>query len=960
MTQREKTLAVFAANRRQLAVYRPSADSTLRMLASSVRADEGHVVGMCLCIRQCLVHLTAFACVLLVITTSATGQTDPPDPVFDAEGFQNNRAYFSQLPFEYIDTMTGNVILTFTDLVLPGNAGFDLRIQRTYNTKHLVRWTFGVAGIPLRVIHPNGPAAGELTPHPSLKTADGASHETMLLNSGNSSVYVTKEFWKYTITNRRLELPNGVRCDYDTSGFLTQATDPFENTLSFEWITISTAGSSATVLHTITQSVGNNQRLVIFSYDEDSGSHPAKMEYIGREWTYTYTAPSWGTGARMLTRVTPPQGSDWQYAYSDADHTTVTTPARGTITYITQVHPELVTPRSGGLNIANTRMITTRITGGAGIASGMWTYAFDGGNDGTTVAGPEGVVVKYVHDDFGEDGGAFLITRRTGYMSGSSFVADEVETRSYASRPYTNSGATQRLLATKDISRGGHTYSTAFDYSQNNYGDFGRAYSIIEIGDVRRTTIREFDDEFYVYIHDKVKRETIYSVALINGVWSAVNPVARSYEYENETGFKIDETLYSVHTQFEHDNYGNVAIGRDDHGHVTGLTYDWGAVKNTTTEVYTVSREVNPDGTVASETRGGGTTGYSYDDLGRATWLKPPEGHWFQTTYDNTNGSWIKVQRSDGNQGGKTSWTTYSLDGFGRLIGTLDSVGVKTSQRYDAIGRKTFESMPYLLTAEVGTSRTFDTLDRPREQTQSGGQQTTFTYSNGVDVAIVEANGDEPSRATQQNWDSFGDPSASQLTSLTDALGNTWAYEYNTLGRLTKVTQPPAQPGEGTSVRTWSYYAGTDLLASETHPESGTTTFAYDNAGRLQSKTTPAPGGVFLFGYDNNDRLKFVTAPSAEHSLTMDYDDSDNRKLLSNSFVTSTFDFDHANRLRWRRDAFAGQPVRQTTYTPDAWDNIYKIDYPSGRSVRYEYDSEKSRYECISLGWRKLATRGRG
>jgi hypothetical protein len=45
--------------------------------------------------------------------------------VFNAWGFDQNRDYFSELPFEHIDPMTGNLLLTFTDLVLPGNAGFE-------------------------------------------------------------------------------------------------------------------------------------------------------------------------------------------------------------------------------------------------------------------------------------------------------------------------------------------------------------------------------------------------------------------------------------------------------------------------------------------------------------------------------------------------------------------------------------------------------------------------------------------------------------------------------------------------------------------------------------------------------------------------------------------------------------------------------------------------------------------
>jgi uncharacterized protein DUF6531 len=72
------------------------------------------------------------ACVaVLAVAASSWGDNE----VFDARGFARNRDYFSQLPYEHIDPLTGNLLLTFTDLVLPGNAGLDLRIQRTYNSK---------------------------------------------------------------------------------------------------------------------------------------------------------------------------------------------------------------------------------------------------------------------------------------------------------------------------------------------------------------------------------------------------------------------------------------------------------------------------------------------------------------------------------------------------------------------------------------------------------------------------------------------------------------------------------------------------------------------------------------------------------------------------------------------------------------------------------------------------------
>jgi hypothetical protein len=110
--------------------------------------------------NQSSVSRLAFGLALLclaVLGTTSAAQTSEPDPVFEASGFQKNRPYFSQLPFENIDMVSGNLVLTFTDLVLPGNAGMDVRVQRTFNHNGRPKWSFGLAGIPLLVRSPDGP-----------------------------------------------------------------------------------------------------------------------------------------------------------------------------------------------------------------------------------------------------------------------------------------------------------------------------------------------------------------------------------------------------------------------------------------------------------------------------------------------------------------------------------------------------------------------------------------------------------------------------------------------------------------------------------------------------------------------------------------------------------------------------------------------------------------------------------
>src|SRR5262249_58046730 len=83
--------------------------------------------------------IIAFASsIILGLPAVVLSQTDR---VFDAKGFQQNHDYFSRQPFEHIDIGTGSLILTFTDLILPGNGGHELKFQRTYSNKDS-SWTY--------------------------------------------------------------------------------------------------------------------------------------------------------------------------------------------------------------------------------------------------------------------------------------------------------------------------------------------------------------------------------------------------------------------------------------------------------------------------------------------------------------------------------------------------------------------------------------------------------------------------------------------------------------------------------------------------------------------------------------------------------------------------------------------------------------------------------------------------
>ncbi len=57
-------------------------------------------------------HITT--AVLVAALSSAAPAAAQDHPILDAAGFQQNRDYFSQAPFENIDTLSGGLVLTFT------------------------------------------------------------------------------------------------------------------------------------------------------------------------------------------------------------------------------------------------------------------------------------------------------------------------------------------------------------------------------------------------------------------------------------------------------------------------------------------------------------------------------------------------------------------------------------------------------------------------------------------------------------------------------------------------------------------------------------------------------------------------------------------------------------------------------------------------------------------------------
>jgi len=911
------------------------------------------------------------AIIILGCLSTADAQTSS-ELEFDHAGFQPNRDYLALQPFERLDTLSGNMIATIPIFTLPGNGGRDLQFELTYNTNSgrslvvgnrliLAPWTFGVRGVPMR-INNQAPPGSQIADNiedtrgitPLIVMGDGAERGTMFRDIPDASSLkwlITSDVWKYNRTDRILYTPDGTTYRFDlTSGKLTNITDVFGNQVTFDW--------TVPNFLTVGQELGNGQSRTV-TFDMNVVDLPTSATYLGRQWEFTYDdsgTPDQNGGE--LRDLKTPLNTHWLFTYETPPDIqtpglrrmkTLKTPFGGTITYDYQWRQ--LSPTDG-------REFLVRRTMSGNAEGEDWSfdyaYSLSSGYSGRTLVVTPSAQLIYDYGRVNEsgdpnwnliDGGIGLIHSEVLPRTGGSPI--QIEDRHYQRVPAIQSSPTRHFdaaeLANVTVTRDNRVYTTdyAYDYSGSPLllGNFHHPSTITERGEIGsdHPTLRTFT---MTYAHPRLGDDTnpIFVVGLMASqrlesdgeVWN------RCWTYESTTGFKTSGTEFgascasAVTTTFAADPYGNVASTTDGNGKMTTYTYKYGRLKDTNTPLYAISREINPDGTVFFEEKAGRRTTFHYDALQRVTMVEPPAGMLPTTTVYSGN----STQTTRG-----TSSLTTTLDGFGRPIGTENSLGVRRTIRYDAEGRLVYDGYPFSgttgegvcpSTGDVGTCIDYDELGRTRRKTNPDGTFRTFTYGPGT-VTIADENAPTGRPSTAQAWRAFGDPDSRRLVSVTDANGSSWGYSYHALGELSSVV------ATGGTVRIWTYN-GQHRLSGETHPESGTTTYSlYDNAGNLKTKST-ANGTTFQYTYDDNNRVSAITAGAK--TTTISYEaGSDNRAITSDGTEATTLSYDTAGRPASRTEAI-GPYVYTTTYGYDAADNVTSITYPTGRVVKYDVDSE--------------------
>ncbi|PIE69735.1 MAG: hypothetical protein CSA21_00840 [Deltaproteobacteria bacterium] len=300
---------------------------------------------------------------------------------------------------------------------------------------------------------------------------------------------------------------------------------------------------------------------------------------------------------------------------------------------------------------------------------------------------------------------------------------------------------------------------------------------------------------------------------------------------------------------------------------------------------------------------------YTYNSRQQITSVTDAKGTVTTFTYDSAGN---KVSRTEASGTTLARTTTYSYTAKHELSGVTVSSVANPGQHTDI--SKTYDSHGNLLT-----------------QTHSGyvgtialSSTTTYTYNNfgqlsSIDGPRTDVN-DEQTFSYYPNDASQGN-NRGQLQSMTNGLGQSITYsDYTVLGKPGTITDQNGVAHQMT------YDPDGNLHTSTTG--NLTTTYTYDEAGRLKKITRPG-GKSVQYSYSANQIESVVD--NLGNTITYSYDARGN--------LTETTIYDPDNT-----------PVYTLTRTYDARGNLTKITYPDTAEASYQYDPVHNVIKSIAPG----------
>jgi len=269
----------------------------------------------------------------------------------------------------------------------------------------------------------------------------------------------------------------------------------------------------------------------------------------------------------------------------------------------------------------------------------------------------------------------------------------------------------------------------------------------------------------------------------------------------------------------------------------------------------------------------GFTTGFDYDAHGNIQVVTDKTGLKSRLEYDK-NDNLTKVTDALGGV------TTYGYDNMDNLVTFTNAANKTTNYTYDLEGNLTSIKDP------AGRTEKFDYDEKGRltGHTQASGKKTTYDYDKLND--LLEKSYQDAKGETSEKDVTYAYNSAGERVSMKDQTGKS-SYEYDALGRITKVTSG--------SKKDVSYvYDDADNLQAIVYPDGTKVSYEYDLNDNLV-KLTDRNGKVTTYKYDALNRVTEVTRSNGTKT-EVSYDAEDHITKIVNTCgscgkVISTYEY---------------------------------------------------------------------
>ena len=505
---------------------------------------------------------------------------------------------------------------------------------------------------------------------------------------------------------------------------------------------------------------------------------------------------------------------------------------------------------------------------------------------------------------------------QTNYGSGSISTKSQVEVErgsqtSTYNYTYNENNVVTGMTGAKDMFVNG-TYgnadhpelptamqSNSIDVSNVTYDERGNVTSITVSGDGVLTTTMTYDDMNNLTSRtDPMGNKTTFSydgngnlteVTAPEGVTASisVNSKGLATETSNAMGVK---------TQYEYNEYGNVVkLTLPALGLSSTAVYDAASRLTSATDALgrTSNFAYNNNDFLTSETDAmDHTTKYTYDKNDNLTNITNAKGGVTTMSYDNATDWLLSVEFA----GAKKQYD-YNKDGTLNTFTKPD--GTTLSYSYDELGR---------IASDGVNDYSYDNKLRLSE-ISDGNKSIGFSYDGFNRISGTEYDGTHNSYSYDKNGN---------CTSINDA-----QYSYDGLNRLTSVSF---------SGGTISYtYRKDSNLEKVEYPNGMTTTFDYDEVGRLTGKQTKLSNGIVVAGYTYIlDKMGNITEQTTQEPYS--------NIVLQDEDIS--YSYNDGNRITKAGDiSFEFDANGNTTKRGDeaySWDKKDRLTAAGSTSIKYD------------------------